>query len=254
MTLGSSPAARSTASRAGEADARTIAVTPPDPTGRPDQRPGPAVARAAPRVRCRRDGDDHAGPRRAGGVPGRARPDGHVGHLRPGRRPGEHRHDPRRPRRRDHAARHRRLLRHGPQRAAAPRRAARDPPGQRVHPGEVRRPAGPVRRVHRARRQPGRGEELAGLHADPARHRLRRPVPARPARPAGADRGHGRGDRRDGPGRVRPLHRPVRDGGGDHPPGARRAPDRRPADRVLADEPGHRGARSCPPCGSSASA
>ncbi|MGH3236408.1 MAG: hypothetical protein ACRDOH_24760, partial [Streptosporangiaceae bacterium] len=36
------------------------------------------------RVRCWRDGDDHAGPRRAGGVPGRARPDGHVRHLRPG--------------------------------------------------------------------------------------------------------------------------------------------------------------------------
>ena len=88
---------------------------------------------------------------------------------------------------------------------------------------------------------PARGEELAGLHADPARHRLRRPVPARPARPAGADRGHGRGHRGDDPGGVRPPHRPVRDGGGHHPPGARRPPDRRPADRVLADEPGHRG-------------
>ena len=144
--------------------------------------------------------------------------------------------------RRDHAARHRRLLRHGPQRAAAARRAApRGPPGERVHPGEVRRAAGPVRRLRRARRQPGRGEELAGLHADQARHRLRRPVPAGQAGPAGADRGDRRGHRRDGPGRIRPAHRAVRGGGGDHPPGARGPPDRRAADRVLADEPRHRG-------------
>ena len=74
--------------------------------------------------------------------------------------------------------------------------------GQRVHPGQVRRPARPARRVHRARRQPGRGQELAGLHAAAARHRLRRPVPAGPAGPARSDRGHGRRDRGDDRGRA----------------------------------------------------
>ena len=67
-----------------------------------------------------RDADDDARPRRPAGVPGRPRADGHVRHVRPGRREGEHRDDPRRGRRGDHAAGYRRLLRHGPQRTAAP--------------------------------------------------------------------------------------------------------------------------------------
>ena len=58
------------------------------------------------------------------GLRARPRLHGHVRLLRPGRRGREHRHDPRRARRRHHAARHRRLLRHGPQRAAD-RRGAR---------------------------------------------------------------------------------------------------------------------------------
>src|SRR5205823_7354049 len=40
---------------------------------------------------------------------------------------------------------------------------------------------------------------------------------------------------------VRPLWRTVGDGGRDHPPGAGGPPDRRPSDRVLADEPGIEG-------------
>ena len=64
-----------------------------------------------------------------------------------------------------------------------------------------------------------------------------------PARldPRGPDRGHGRRDRGDDRGGLRPVPRPVRDGRRDHPPGARRAPGLRAADRVLADEPRDRG-------------
>src|SRR6266446_300960 len=43
---------------------------------------------------------------------------GHVGPVRPGGSAREHRHHPRRARRRHHAHRHRRFLRHGPQRDA----------------------------------------------------------------------------------------------------------------------------------------
>ena len=77
-----------------------------------------------------------------------------------------------------------------------------------------------------------------------------------PARldPQVPDRGHGRGDRRDDRGRVRPLPGPVRDGRGHHPPGARRPSGDRAADRVLADEPRDRKADPARPCASSASA
>ena len=50
--------------------------------------------------------------------------------------------------------------------------------------------------------QPGRGEELAGVHAHQARHGLRRPLSASPAGPPRSDRRHRRRDRRDDPGRV----------------------------------------------------
>ena len=48
-----------------------------------------------------------------------------------------------------------------------------------------------------------------------------------------------------------PLPRPLRGGAGDDPPRARRAPDHRPADRVLAVDARPRGRRSCPTCASS---
>ena len=79
----------------------------------------------------------------------------------------------------DHPARHRRLLRHGPQRAAARARrcAAATASGVviSVKFGALR---GPGRRARRHRRPPGRGQELPRLHAAPARHRLRRHLPA----------------------------------------------------------------------------
>ena len=54
-------------------------------------------------------------------------------------------------------------------------------------------------------------------------------------------------------GKVRYLG-PVRGRAGDHPPRARRPPDHRAADRVLAVDPRRRRTRSCRPCASSASA
>ena len=57
------------------------------------------------------------------------------------------------------------------------------PQGQRVHPGEVRGAPGPGRRIPQLQRQPCGGEDLAGLLAAPAGHRLCRPVPAGPAGP-----------------------------------------------------------------------
>ena len=51
---GAGPAARSTASLAGEADATTISVTPPDPTGRTDAQPAQDQRRAAHRTSARR--------------------------------------------------------------------------------------------------------------------------------------------------------------------------------------------------------
>ncbi len=71
----------------------------------------------------------------------RARPDGHERYVRPQRPRGEHRHHSRGTRRGDHAARYRRLLRHGPQRDAARRGAARTRPRPGPDQREVRWPA-----------------------------------------------------------------------------------------------------------------
>ena len=90
---------------------------------------------------------------------------GMSGMYGPADRGREHRHDPRRARRRRHAARHRRLLRHGPQRAADRRGAARPRPRRRHAQREVRRAARPGRRLARLRRAARRGEELPRLHA-----------------------------------------------------------------------------------------
>ena len=88
----------------------------------------------------------------------------------------------------------------------------------------------------------------------PPRHRPRRHLPAGPPRPERADRGDRRRDRRAGQGRLRPAHRPLRGRRRDAAPRARRAPDRRPADRVLADLARHRGGDPARPPASSASA
>ena len=98
--------------------------------------------------------------RPARGLRHRPRLHGHVGLVRPGRPQREHRHHPRRARRRRHPARHRRLLRHGPQRDADRRGARGAPPRQSADQREVRRPARPGRRPGSATTPPGGGEEL----------------------------------------------------------------------------------------------
>ena len=79
-----------------------------------------------------------------------------------------------------------------------------------------------------------------------ARRRHDRPLLPPPRRQDGADRGDGRGHgraRRRGQG---PLPRAVGGVGRDDPPGPRRAPDQRPAERVVAVQPRPRGRRCCP--------
>ena len=181
-------------------------------------------------------GTAHAGsgrPRLGGG----SRMHGDVRRLRADRPVRGHRHRPRRARRRDHPARHRRLLRHGAQRAPHRRGAARPGPRPGGPVGEVRGPARPRRRLPGIRRPAGGGQELPRLQPATAGDRPRRHLPAGPPRPG---RPH-RGDRR---GRVR-VHRrrlgapsgAVRGRGRHRPPGPCRPPGgRRPA-RVLADVP-----------------
>ncbi len=78
----------------------------------------------------------------------------------------------------------------------------------------------------------------------------------RPARldPSGADRGHHRRHRRHGEGRLRPAYRAFRSRLRDHPPRRMRCIRSRSADRIFADLARHRGATSCRPAASSASA
>src|SRR5262245_13279105 len=71
----------------------------------------------------------------------RPRRHGHVRLLRPRRPQREHRDHPCRARCRHYAARHRRLLRHGPQRDADPRGADRTQPRQCADQRQVRRAA-----------------------------------------------------------------------------------------------------------------
>ena len=132
----------------------------------------------------------------------RPRLHGDVRSLRPRRSGGEHRHDPRRARRRRHAPRHRRLLRDGPQRAAHPRGARgrpRDAVVLSVKFGALRdarggwigvdgRPAAVKNFLAYTLRR------LGTDHVDIYR--------LAPRRPGGADRGDGRRDRRDGQGRA----------------------------------------------------
>ena len=77
--------------------------------------------------------------------------------------------------------------------------------------------------------------------ARPPRRRPHRPLLPAPRRPRRPDRGDGRSDGRAGRGRQGAPPRPVGGVGGHDPPGRRRPPDRRSAERVVAVEPGHRG-------------
>ncbi len=86
-----------------------------------------------------------------------------------------------------------------------------------------------------------------------ARRRPHRPLLPAPGRPEGAHRGHRGSARRAGRRGQDPPHRALRGRPGHHPPGPRRPPDHRAADRVLAVDPGPRGPGRCPSCGSWAS-
>ena len=175
---------------------------------------------------------------------------GDVRPLRPGRRRREHRHHPRGPRRRRHADRHRRLLRHGPQRDADPRRPARPQPRRGRHQRQVRGAARPGRLLVRRGRPACRGAELPRLHPAPAGHRPRGHLPAVADRPGRAGRGHRRCHRRAGRGRLRPPHRPVGGRRRDVAARARRPSDLRPADRVLPALAGDRAGDPPPPASS----
>ena len=97
--------------------------------------------------------------------PSRLRPrprlHGHVGHVRAGRPGGEHRHHPCGARGRHHPARHRRFLRHGPQRDADRRSAAGPRPRPGAHQRQVRRHARSCRRLARLRCAAQRREEAS---------------------------------------------------------------------------------------------
>ena len=91
---------------------------------------------------------------------------------------------------------------------------------------------------------PRRRQELPHLHPAAARHGLHRHLSPGTRRSRRADRGHGRRHRGHGEGRLRSPHRPLRSRRGHHPSRPRRASHRRPADRILALLPRHRGRHS----------
>ena len=139
--------------------------------------------------------------------------------------------------------RHRRRLRRRPQRAARRARALRRPPRRGGAGHQVRHR--PAHRRTAAMRIDGRPDVRAAAAAtspwaasgvdDIDLYYLHR------RRPGRADRGDRRRDGRAGRGRQGPPPRPVGGVGGDDPAGARRAPDRRPAERVVAVGPRARG-------------
>ena len=177
------------------------------------------------------------------GLRPRPRLHGHVRHVRPRRRGREHRHHPRRARRRRHPARHRRLLRHGPQRAADPRGAARAATATTCSSASSSaRCAAPTAPGSAIDAPPGGGEELRSPtrctrlgtdHVDVYRPaRLDPAVPIEETIGAIAELVEAGYVRHIGLSEV---------GAETIRRAARRAPDRRPADRVLADLARHRG-------------
>ena len=144
---------------------------------------------------------------------------GDVRDVRAGRREESIATDPRGARRRHQPARHGRLLRDGPQRAADRRGARRPQPRRGPDQRQVRRPARPRRSLARLRRSPAGGQDRARVLAQRLRHRPRRRLPPGAAGPERPDRGDDRRDRRAGRGRVRPPHRAL----GGRPETIRRA-------------------------------
>ena len=136
---------------------------------------------------------------------------GMSGIYGPADRGREHRHHPCRARRRHHAARYRRLLRHGPQRAAdRARRCAdrtREHAAVSVKFGALRDPDGGWLGYDA---RPAAVKNFLAYTPAAARHRLHRHLPPGAARSRRADRGHHRRHRRPGAGRLRAPHRPVR--------------------------------------------
>ena len=170
---------------------------------------------------------------------------GMSGMYGPGRARREHRHHPCRARRRDRPPRHRRLLRHGPQRDAdrrgAPRPPARGLPAER----QVRRPARARQRLAGLRREPARGQDGAGLHLAASASITSTSTARRAWTP--------RCRSRRPSGRSPSSSRPATSGTSACPRWARETirraaaahPDRRPADRVLADLARSPRTRSC---------
>ena len=175
--------------------------------------------------------------------------------LRRGRRRRVDRHDPPRARARRDAARHRRHVRAVHQRASSS--AARSPTGATqvvlaTKFGNVarRERRAPRHQRHARVRAPGAATRRCSASASTTSTSTTstastRQVPIEETVGAMAELVA----RRQGA-----LPRPVGGGAGDDPPRARGAPDRRAADRVLAVDARRRGARSCPPPASSASA
>ena len=153
------------------------------------------------------------------------------------------------------AARHRRLLRHGPQRDAD-RRGAQGPAARAITCSAsssarcATRPAAWI--GYDARPEAVKNflaYTLKRLGVDHHRH-----LSAGAARSRRADRGHDRRDRRHGQGGLCARDRPLGGRRGDHPPRRRGPSDRRPADRIFAGRRARSRATSCPPAASSASA
>ena len=212
---------------------------------------GPPGGPPAPPARPPRPRPPSPGPHR---LRPRPRLHGHVRVLRRPRRRRVDRHHPPRPRPRRQLPRHRRHVRPVHQRGARRARHRRPPrPGRAGH--EVRHHPRP-RRPHRTGHQRQSRVRPAGLRrlAEAPRRRPHRPLLPAPRRPRDADRGDRRRDGRARAGGQGPLPRPVR-GRPGHPRRApRRAPDHRPADRVLAVDARSRRTRSCPRAASWASA
>ena len=165
------------------------------------------------------------------------------------------RHDPPRARPRRDVPRHRRRLRPAHQRGARRPgdRGRRDEVVLATKFGIVRDREDPPRRGIDGRPEYVRAA-VRRVAAAP-RRRPHRPLLPAPRRPGHADRGDRRRDGRARRRRARcatsgcPRRRPE-----THPPRARRAPDRRAAERVLAVDARRRGRGPARRCGSSASA
>ncbi|CAA9476242.1 MAG: Oxidoreductase, aldo/keto reductase family, partial [uncultured Solirubrobacteraceae bacterium] len=171
------------------------------------------------------------GPR---GLRGGPRLHGDVGVLRDGRRAGGDRDHPPRARARRHLpglGRHVRPVHQREARRTRGRAVVGGAPGRR---DEVRQRARRERRVPRHPRRRGLRPRVLRRLPGATRSRHDRPLLPAPRRPGDADRGDGRRDGRARAGGQGPLPRALGGGRRHDPPRARRAPDLRGAERVLA--------------------